>query len=70
MTMNDTTVCTAHSGLLSDIEQIKASDAKQWLAIEKLQNRLPVWATAVISVLTFLLGAAVTYGIKLSGPGV
>ncbi len=54
-------ICNHHSGIISDIEQIKESDKKQWLAIEKLQARLPVWATTVISILSFLLGAALTY---------
>ncbi len=30
-------------------------------SIEKIKNRPPVWATAVISLLTFLLGCSVTY---------
>lgn len=42
-----------------DIEHLKESDKSQWGAIRALQNRLPVWATIVISLLTFLLGTAV-----------
>ena len=44
-----------------EIKNLKDSDVRQWDAIEKLQNRLPVWATLVISLLTFLLGCALTY---------
>ncbi len=43
------------------IETLKASDERQWQAIEKLQNRLPLWATMIISLLTFLLGCSFTY---------
>jgi len=43
------------------IGHLEINTEKQWAAIEKLQNRLPVWATLVISLLTFLLGAAITY---------
>lgn len=51
--------CEKHSGLEARIENLEISGKKQWEAIEKLQNRLPVWATVVISVLTFLLGWSV-----------
>lgn len=44
-----------------EIQHLKVSDKRQWDAIEKLQNRLPVWATVIISLLTFLLGCSVTY---------
>jgi hypothetical protein len=53
--------CPLHSGIQADVEQLKTDNEKQWTAIERLQNRLPVWATMVISVLTFLLGASLTY---------
>jgi hypothetical protein len=56
--------CQQHSGFESRIESLETSDTKQWLAIERLQNRLPVWATLLISVLTFALGVATTAAIK------
>lgn len=43
------------------IIRLEQSDAEQWDTINQLRNRPPVWATAVISLLTFLLGAATTY---------
>lgn len=52
----DDKVCSAHSGIAKEIENLQDSDVRQWQAIEKLQNRLPVWATILISVLTFFLG--------------
>ena len=52
-------LCPAHSGITSEIRTLKDSDKKQWDAIDKLQNRLPVWATILISVLTFFLGCAI-----------
>jgi len=44
-----------------EIKNLKDSDNRQWEAIEELQKRLPVWATVVISLLTFLLGCSLTY---------
>jgi hypothetical protein len=49
-------VCAEHSGLVNETDNLKAEVAKQWEVIEKLQTRLPLWATGVISALTFLLG--------------
>jgi len=53
--------CEAHSGLVSDVKNLYASDKKQWDAIERLQNRLPIWATLVISVLSAISTWALTY---------
>jgi p-aminobenzoyl-glutamate transporter AbgT len=43
------------------METLENSDSRQWDSIERLQNRLPVWATLFISFLTFCLGAMATY---------
>ena len=53
--------CPLHSGIKADVEQLQNENEKQWVAIDQLRNRLPVWATVVISLLTFLLGASLTY---------
>lgn len=53
--------CDAHSGIVTEIANLKLSDSKQWIAIEKIQTRPPIWATAVISLLTFLLGCSLTW---------
>jgi NO-binding membrane sensor protein with MHYT domain len=53
--------CEEHSGCTADIENLKESNKEIWEAIKKIQNRLPVWATAVISLLTFLFGCSITY---------
>ena len=57
--MEASELCSQHSGFLTEIETLKESDKEQWLAINQLRNRLPVWATLFISFLTFLLGAAI-----------
>ncbi len=49
------------------IKTLKESDEKQWEAIEKLQNRLPLWATTLISILTFTIGCVTTYAVMLYG---
>jgi len=63
-------VCEAHSGITARIDNLDVSDEKQWAAIEKIQNRLPVWATIVISGLTFMCGCSMTYAalaVKVAG---
>ena len=55
------TLCSAHSGVINEAQNLKDSNAKLWEVVEKLQNRLPTWATLVISLLTFLLGLAVGF---------
>jgi hypothetical protein len=59
--MTESKVCEFHSGVEKQIETLEANDEKQWTAIERLQNRLPVWGTLVISLLTFFLGLAVGF---------
>jgi len=50
----------------NDIETLKDSDVKQWATIEKLRNRLPIWATTLISLLTFSIGCTITYSVMLA----
>jgi hypothetical protein len=46
------------------IGALEKSDVEQWTAINQLKNRLPVWATTVISLLTFLAGVLLTMAMK------
>ena len=65
-------LCKSHSGFESRLENLEHNRDEMWEAIEKLRNRLPVWATVVISVLTFGLGASLTYAalaVKLAQAG-
>lgn len=50
--------CDVHEQRLGTLEK---ETEDQWTAINRLRDRLPVWATVVISLLTFLLGCALTY---------
>ncbi len=52
--------CGEHS---EAIATLKRDTADQWAAIDKLRNRPPVWATVVISVLTFALGFTLNYAV-------
>lgn len=54
------TVCGEHS---KAIEILEKETADQWTAIDKLRNRLPVWAAAVFSLLTFALGFTLNYAL-------
>jgi len=68
--MENKDFCREHSRLATEIENLKENNKEQWTAINKLRNRLPTWATAAISLLTFLLGCSVTYAgllIRLAG---
>jgi len=61
--------CAAGIDIKRRVIELEKSDSLLWQAIEKLQNRLPIWATAIISLLTFLLGCSLTYVAILSkGP--
>lgn len=53
------------AGHAEAIITLKDSDEKQWKAIERLQNRLPLWATTLISILTFAIGCVTTYAVML-----
>ena len=53
--------CKGHSGFDSRIEALEHDRGEQWDAIDKLRNRPPVWASAIISILMFALGASLTY---------
>lgn len=50
--------CNVHA---SKIDRLEKETEEQWTAINKLRDRLPVWATVAMSLLTFLLGCALTY---------
>jgi hypothetical protein len=58
---NKNCFCKAHSGIEQKLENLESDTKEQWQAINQLRNRLPVWATIVISLLTFFLGATATY---------
>lgn len=53
--------CKAHSGLLQMITDVKSDTSKQWDEINHIKNRPPVWCTAVIAILSGLLGSVLTY---------
>lgn len=58
--MVDTT-CKQHSGLLQMIIDVKDDTSKQWDEINHIKNRPPIWCTAVIAILSGLLGSVLTY---------
>lgn len=57
------TTCSNHAGLderinglRRDMDKNEQDHNEMWTAINNLRNRLPVWATVVIALLTGLLG--------------
>ena len=64
--MGETTEATVATNVEA-IKTLKESDERQWEAIERLQNRLPVWATMLFSFLTFAIGCVTTYAVMLRG---
>jgi hypothetical protein len=53
--------CSAGVDHRRRIMYLEKENDDQWTVINQLRNRLPVWATIVISLLTFLLGASISY---------
>jgi len=58
--MNDET-CKHHSGLVQKVADVKDDTDKQWVEINHIKNRPPVWCTALIAILSGLLGSVSTY---------
>jgi hypothetical protein len=52
-------LCAAHSGLVQSSRQHETQIGELWLAVKSVQNRPPVWATALMSFLTFVIGILV-----------
>lgn len=50
---------TEQSTIISDIKEIKDTDLKE--IKEMLRDRLPIWATALISTLTSAIGFLIAY---------
>ena len=48
--------CPEHLAHVQRIKRLETDNDKQWEAIEKLQNRLPLWATLLIAGLGTLIG--------------
>jgi len=61
MAKDDQNYCQMHSGIIERLDSLDDDRKEQWLAIDKLRNRPPVWATVVLALLTGLLGASATY---------
>jgi len=57
-TTPDRTTCPLHSGMVERLDAQRQRVEKLEEAIVGLQNRLPVWATLLISALTCALGAS------------
>lgn len=53
--------CQAHSGLVQMIKDVRDDTDKQWTEINHIKNRPPIWCTAVIALLSGLLGSVITY---------
>jgi len=58
---NQMDVCKEHSGILQMVKDVRDDTNKQWTEINHIKNRPPVWCTAVIALLSGLLGSALTY---------
>lgn len=54
-------VCKQHSGLMRAIDDVSNDTEKQWVEINRVMNRPPIWCTVVIAVLSGLLGSVLTY---------
>jgi hypothetical protein len=52
--------CTLGATHTAEIVALQKSDTEQWADIDRIKNRLPVWATFIISILMTLCGVLVT----------
>ncbi len=43
-----------------ELARLQAVDQEQWTMINQIHSRLPVWTTAIISLLTLLIGVLLT----------
>jgi len=48
------------------VTDVKDDTGKQWDKIDHIKNRPPIWCTAVIALLTGLLGSVLTYAALVS----
>ncbi len=53
--------CAAGVDLQGRMKSLEKDSDEQWKTINGLRNRLPVWATAVMMVLSAFVGSALTY---------
>lgn len=52
----ETEECKAHSGFEARLSIVEDDTEKQWTVLDKLRNRPPIWCTAVIALLTGVIG--------------
>lgn len=62
---NNNNVCNKHTGVVAKINGLQETTQRHEKLIQNLQNRLPAWATLLISILTFMLGAVSSYAIAI-----
>ena len=53
--------CLEHSGMEQAIKDSRAENQELKQEVKMLRNRLPLWASSLISLLTFALGYTVCY---------
>ena len=58
--------CDQHSGFDARLENLEIDNRDQWTAINQIRNRLPVWATLVMTLMGTVLGITGTVAV-LSG---
>jgi hypothetical protein len=56
-----TVTCKEHSGVCQMIDDLRRDTESQWDEIGKIRSRPPIWCTAVIALLSGLLGSTLTY---------
>ena len=54
-------VCKEHSGILQMVKDVRDDTDKQWLEINHIKNRPPVWCTILMMVMSGFIGSILTY---------
>lgn len=53
--------CKEHSGILQMVKDVRDDTDKQWLEINRIKNRPPVWCTILMMVMSGFIGSILTY---------
>lgn len=62
----ENTVCKSHSGLLQMVRDVRDDTDKQWIELNRIKNRPPVWCTILLMAMSALMGSVMTYTALIS----
>lgn len=54
-------LCKQHSGLVQMVADVRDDTNKQWIEINHIKNRPPVWCTILMMLMSGFIGSIITY---------